>query len=127
VTKTLRVAPPNSLIFVRDEGGGVVPEFVPNRLVLATSSAVSVGCLAEMDGETEVTLGPIREIETKGLKVFDDVLETPTRRIVVETSEGEILLREDVASNRVRVCIWVNRVVEPDRILVGWERIRPAG
>lgn len=123
MTRTVRVAPPNSLIFLWDEGGGVVPEFVANKLVLATSSAVSVGCLAEMDGETEITLGPTGDVDTRGLKVFDDVLETPTRRIVVETSEGEILLREDVSSNRVHVGIWVNRYVEPDKIVVGWKTL----
>lgn len=123
MTRTVRVAPPNSLIFLCDEGGGVVPEFVANKLVLATSSAVSVGCLAEMDGETEITLGPTGDVDTRGLKVFDDVLETPTRRIVVETSEGEILLREDVSSDRVHVGIWVNRYVEPDKIVVGWKTL----
>ena len=123
MTRTVRVAPPNSLIFLWDERGGAVPEFVANKLVLATSSAVSVGCLAEMDGETEITLGPTGDVDTRGLKVFDDVLETPTRRIVVETSEGEILLREDVSSNRVHVGIWVNRYVEPDKIVVGWKTL----
>jgi hypothetical protein len=120
MAKTLKIAPPNSLIFISDASGGVGPEFVPNRLVLSTDSVISVGCLASMDGETKITLGPASEVGPSGLPAFDGLLETPSGKIVISTVEDDNILEADVPSVRTGIRIWANHPVEPDDIVVAW-------
>lgn len=118
--RSIRVAPPNSLLFVSDSNGGKVPDFLPERLVLATPSCISVGCLTFADGETEVTLGPAIEVNPGKSPAFDGDLETPNRAVAVSTVEREKLLEERVPFENTRVRIWVNHPTEPDKVIVGW-------
>jgi hypothetical protein len=118
---TVRIAPTNSLLFISDRNGGIGPEFLAGRLILSTSSCISVGCLMWQDGETEVTLGLAREVDPGVVAAFDGPLETPNRVVVVWTVEGEIVLKASVPATRTRVRIWVNRPAEPDRVVVGLE------
>jgi hypothetical protein len=120
MAKIFKVAPPNSLIFISDISNRSGPEYIPNRLVLATDTVISVGCLANMDGETEIRLGPAHEFSATGAPVFDGVLKTPTRELLVSTVEYETLLSEMVPSQTTRIRIWTNEPVEPDQIAIGW-------
>jgi hypothetical protein len=71
------------------------------------------------DGDTDVSLGPAREIDPGGRPIFDGSLETPNRIVVVTTAESEILLKAAVPSKSTRVRIWTNHPSEPDKIAVG--------
>ena len=56
-SQEVRVAPPNSLIFVADPTHQfVVPSDTGAGLVSATRSCISVGTKAEMDGDTLIKL-----------------------------------------------------------------------
>lgn len=118
--KTLKIAPANSLIIISDVSGGIGPEFIPGRLVLSTSTMISVGCLANVDGETQVTLGSAVELAPGVPLVFEGELETPSGEIAVSTVEGEKILEANVGSVRTGIRIWANRPVEPDEIVIGW-------
>ena len=72
-----------------------------------------------MDGETEVSLGDAAAVNPGQAAAFDGNLETPTRAVIVSTSEAETVLRMTVTSPVTRVRIWVNRPVEPDNVIVG--------
>lgn len=71
------------------------------------------------DGDTEVTLGLAHEVNSKGRPIFDGFLETPNRKVNVETAEGDMLLQTEVPSESTRVRIWTNALREPDKIVVG--------
>ena len=116
---TIKTAPPNSLLFVSDENGGLPPRPVRGEQILATPSCVSVGCLAFMDGETEVTLGRSADVAPPFAPAFDGMIATPNRAIIVSTVENEAILREPVPDVQSRVRIWVNRPQEPDIVIVG--------
>ena len=73
----------------------------------------------EQDGETEIVLGLMHEINPGSRPAFDGMLETPSRAVVVSTVEEEVLLEAIVSSTRTRVRIWVNHPTEPDKVLVG--------
>jgi hypothetical protein len=118
--RSIRVSPPNSLLLICDPAGGKVPDFVPEQLVLATSSCISVGCLTFADGATEITLGPAGEVSPGASPAFDEELETPNRAVTVSTVEWENLLEERVLSATTRVRIWVNHPIEPDKVTIGW-------
>jgi hypothetical protein len=115
---TKKVAPPYSLIFIADPYGGMAPECSPPAPYWATSTCIAVGCMSQI-GDTEVTLGMTREVDPGGRPIFDDFLETPNRKVNVETAEWELILQTDVPTVSTRVRIWTNELVEPDKIVIG--------
>ena len=71
------------------------------------------------DGETEISLGPARDVDPGGRPVFDGALETPNRAVIISTAEHETVLNARVQSESTRVRIWTNHPTEPDRVVVG--------
>ncbi len=71
------------------------------------------------DGETEVTLGAARDVDPGGPPVFDGVLETPSKAVIISTAEHETVMNANVPTQSTRVRIWTNHPTEPDRIIVG--------
>jgi hypothetical protein len=121
MVRSLKVAPPNSLLFISDPDGGKAPDPIRGALILSTPSCISVACLMWQDGETEVTVGSIREVQSSRAAVFEGTLETPNRAVVVSTVEGDTVVRVSVPETRTRVRIWVNRAREPDKVVIGLE------
>jgi hypothetical protein len=122
-TSSVKIAPPNSLIFISDVDGGVVPD--PDRIartagIVSTDSCVAVCCLAEMDGKTEITMGPAAEIKLSDNPAFDGMLSTPTRTLVVSTVDWQKLLEATVPTQQTRLRVWTNRRREPDKVSVGF-------
>jgi hypothetical protein len=107
------------LLFISDPNGGVGPDFVKGRLILSTSSCISVGCRMFADGETLVLLGPAIELDPGEPPAFDGMLATPNRAVVVSTVERHTVLETSVPDTRTRVRIWVDEPVEPDKVIVG--------
>src|SRR5262249_20240511 len=97
MTLTTRVAPPNSLILVEDSNGGDVPTSMNQSLIIATDSCIAVGCRAEVDGETEITLGYCSSVDTGDRLAFEGLLQTPSRKVVVRTTHNVTLLEMPVA------------------------------
>lgn len=114
-----RVAPPNSLLFISGPDGGSAPFPERGAAILSTPSCISVSCLMSQDGESEVVLGPAKDIHPGRSPAFDGQLEVPHRVVTISTVEGEIVLEAPVADRRTRVRIWVNRPRDPDEIIVG--------
>lgn len=72
-----------------------------------------------VDGKTTLTLAPSTELELKLPPAFTGFLKTPNRGVRVSTVEHPSLLRLTNGTLSSKVRIWVNRLVEPDRILIG--------
>lgn len=122
MTQTIKVAPPNSFVLICDAQGGIVPD--PDAIaeaasISATNSCVTVCCLAEMDGETEIKLGPADEVGPESRPAFEGAIETPTHTVAVFTTEWTKLLQINVMSDRSHLKIWTNRKTEPDKIAIG--------
>lgn len=120
MTKTVRAAPPNSLLFVSDPRGGMPPYPAEGEGVLGNEFCVLITCYPSQDGETAVTLGPAREVDPGNRPAFDGVLQTPNRTLVVTTVGDETLLKEGVPTAMTRVRAWTNRSSMPDRIIIGF-------
>lgn len=121
MTGSVKIAPPNSLLFVSDTDGGEAPRPVRGAQILATDSCISIACYPSIDGETAVTLGPSREVDPGTSAVFDGELETPSRTLVISTVDQKTILSENVPRSRTRVRTWVNHTSMPDEVIVGFE------
>jgi len=119
VASTTKVAPPNSLLFISDPSRESVPDFEEGKLILATASCVSVGCLMYLDGDTEVAVGSPDEVAFGAAPAFDGMLETPNRSVIVSTVEWKVVLHSSVPNTKTRIRIWVNHPTEPDKIGIG--------
>src|SRR5262245_30868562 len=110
-----KIRPVNSLLFISDPAGGVVPEWVRDVLILSTPSCISVGCYPEQDGPTEVILGTAQEVDAGAEPAFDGDLETPHGEVIVSTVERDTILQSKVTATRTRVPIWINHPRWPDK------------
>jgi hypothetical protein len=45
---------------------GAIPESMGGALIASTGSCAAIGCQSDVDGETEITLGPTQEIDPGG-------------------------------------------------------------
>jgi hypothetical protein len=118
-TSAIKIAPPNSLLFISASDIADAPELVLGVPILSTSSCISVGCLMWQDGETDVMLGAAAEVGPQHAPAFDSQLDTPNRRVIISKVYSEIALTEPICNTRTRVRIWVNRLPGSDRIIVG--------
>src|SRR5262245_57467372 len=116
---SIKISPPNSLLFVSDADGGEAPYPVRDALIISTPSCISVGCCSEQDGPTEVILGRAVEVDPGVEPAFDGDLETPHRAVIVSTVERNTIPESKVTVTRTRVRIWVNHPRWPDKVIVG--------
>ena len=116
-----RVAPPYSVVLISDSGGGKIPDGMRVQLIVATDSCVAVGCLSEVDGETEFVLGASAEVNPGKPPTFEGKLGTPRRRLEISSVLGDSILMTPVLQSETVVRIWVNDPKEPDRVIVGIE------
>src|ERR1700724_124706 len=88
----------NSLLFIKDASRKDLPRLDGHGSFWATTSCVAVSCLPDCDGPTEVIIEYPLEVPNKnGKLLFDALLETPSRRITVETVLAEKILEQNVA------------------------------
>ena len=119
MTITVAAHPMNSLIFVSDPAGGVVPEWERDKSILSTRSCISVICYPEQDGPTQITLGPRVEVDPRTPAAFEGILETPHRAVVIHTVDQQILMKSAVRSGRTRIAIWLSHPRWPERVTIG--------
>lgn len=119
MVKSARIAPPNSVVLIEDSRGGEIPNTMGGELIAFTDSCIAVGSRSEYDGQTEILLGPIEEVDPGENNAFDGFIATPSQRIVVRSVLGMNILEVPVAKQRTSIRIWVNDLYEPDRIIIG--------
>jgi hypothetical protein len=116
---SLRAAPQNAVVLVGDPNNCEIPRTMSGELIAATNSCIAVGCLADIDGESEFTLGLASEVNPGHEPAFEGILDTPNRIVAVRSVQGEQLLKSAVPGQKTRVCIWVNDARAPDKVIVG--------
>ena len=110
----------NSLLFIRDSSIDALPTIDGSGSVWSTASCVAVSCLPDCDGATEIIIGDLAEVQSDAAKlVFDRLLETPSRTIVVQTVVGEKLLQREVSAAVTRMRIWTNGLRDTDKVVIG--------
>lgn len=118
--KKTSFAPINSIVFISDNLKSKPPEHVVGSLISYNESCVSVGTYPEQDGETEFSLGKADEFGDALQLVFDGIIETPSRRLMIWTVWDEILLEAAVPDVETRTRVWVEHPFWPQKLVVGW-------
>lgn len=118
MSKRLVIAPSNSLLFLEDINGGTPPEPIWGAKILATPSCISFVCLPDVDGPTEIEIGPFDEIKPGPHLMFEGDLETPSRTVAVTAVDLERVLRVDVAHQITKVRIWYSHLKWPDKVTI---------
>ena len=113
-------APINSIVFVSDNLRSKPPEHVVGGLISYNEFCVSVGTYPEQDGETEFMLGKAEKVGDALQLVFDGMIHTPHRNLMIWTVWEEVLLEEKVADVQTRLRIWADHNFLPKKLVVGW-------
>jgi len=118
MSQTIKIAPPNSLLFISGPEGDQPLDFSFMKTIRWNATCITISCLPFIDGETEVTLGAAAEVDPGWPPAFDEPL-IANGSIVVSTSERSTLLELPVTGDRTRIKIWINDDEEPDKVIVG--------
>jgi hypothetical protein len=116
---SIKIPVANAVVLVCDQSGGQVPSMMNGMAIATTNSCVAIGCRAQDDGETELTLGAHSEFERLGSPAFETTLQLPGRRVVIRSVTGEELLGLSVEGEVVQIKIWTNHGTEPDWVVLG--------
>jgi hypothetical protein len=116
--RSVKTAVLNSLLFIRDASVRDIPIIDGNASVWSTGSCVAVSCLPDCDGDTEVTLGGTEAVRQSKAPLFDGLLQTPSRRLIVETVLGETILEASVPEFTSRIRIWTNGLPDTDFVAI---------
>jgi hypothetical protein len=83
--QTTRIAPANSMLFISGSRGVEIPDMPRESdvAIWSTPTCVIFGCRMFADGETEVTLCPADDVDTRLRPRFDAMLKTPDHEVVV--------------------------------------------
>ena len=120
MSESAKIAPPYSLVLVGDPSGREIPNIVAGSVIASTSSCIAVGCLSEVDGETEFTLGATPDVNPGIDPAFEGKLKTPNRMIAVRSVLHETILEATVPEEQTTVRVWVNDPTEPDKVIIGF-------
>jgi len=109
----------NSLIFVNDASNEDIPEIDGIGGLWAIPSCVAVGCLPDADGDTKIILGPVQDVGTEKHLLFEGTVETPTRKLIVDTVLAETLLETDVPKTVTHLKIWTDGYPDSEIVIIG--------
>ena len=123
VIKTAKIAPPNSQVVIVDPKRRKieVPQWQELAPFIATSSCILVLCYPEVDGETEIALGTVREVDPGSKPIFDGHLLTPSKILAIETVYGDAILQIPTSDVQTKLRIWSDAIKWPTKIMVGIE------
>ncbi len=119
--KRAKMGIPNGVFFISDPNGTDVPEWDGPLTVAATASCIAVACQHEQEDEAELTLGVTPEVDPGQSPVFLGNLLTPNRKVVLETSEREIILEMPTTGTTTRVRVWKTPPGHAEKVIVGIE------
>lgn len=114
----VRSSVPNCLIAICGSDEAEPPEF-EMALVCATHSMILVMCIPWIEGPVEVILGDDADVAPGEVPVHDGLLATPLRVVRLVTIDRKVLAEQPVPNQTMRVRIWTNHPVTPDKIIIG--------
>lgn len=108
-------------MLVEDSSGGNEPTTMGESLVVSTESCVAVGCQCDADGETGFRLGARSDVDPGTQPTFQGRIQTPSRKVVIRSVLGDIILEMPVPQSETTISVWVNHPTSPDQVIIGVE------
>jgi len=94
-----------------------IPEYIPEKLVSATNTCISVATQAYVDGYVEIKL--TNNFKNDSLnKVFQGMIETPDNEIGVFTSEDICILHINTLEDKTQINIWADDLMNPSKVVI---------
>jgi hypothetical protein len=90
-------------------------------LIATRDSCIAIGCRSDAEGDTEFTLGRLRDVDPGADPILHGRLKTPTYRIALRSVLGRTILEAPVQHRITTIRVWVNDSEEPDSVIVGIE------
>jgi len=76
--------------------------------VWSIPTCLVICCLIDCEGETDITVGAVTDVLQQHKPVFDGILETPSRKLVLDLVSQEKVLEVGVPSPKNRVRVWTD-------------------
>ena len=118
---SVSIAVPNGVLFVQDPSIWDLPMPVDDSGIWATSSGITLTCLHEQQGDTNISMGAMSEVSPTPHLIFDGHLDSPEHRIVLQIVPGDIIFEQKVHAKRARVKIWTDGSRWTEKVVVGVE------
>src|SRR5262245_59478937 len=126
---SITLEPQKYLVGVVGSRAAEIPASMPGTppSIASTPSCIMVGC-AEPFVPATITLGPEPQVSASDHLIFDGMLDTPHRNVVVVTIFLEKLLDAQVPNTRTHVRVWVNDLRYPNQVYISvGEEVRGVG
>jgi hypothetical protein len=117
--QSAKIALPNALLIIMDPSGGTIPRSMEGATIASTNSCIAVGCLSDVEGETEVTLGNLHEVDPGDRPIFQQKLSTPSHKLVLLSTFNKPILETSTPQQVTMVRIWANHTTQPDKVIIG--------
>ena len=119
---TITYSPSHPILFIFDFSNESmeVPAYDPEAVASSNNGCVAVRTIADVDGDVTVTFAETLQMEATqhAVEVFCGVIDAPTRKVAVVTSENEILLERRVATSKPSIRVLVDDEQFPQNIWV---------
>jgi hypothetical protein len=118
---SIQIAVPNGLLFVRDSEVRKFPDFDDEKASFwSIATCVMIACLVDSEGEVDIAVGAADQVVQTQPPAFDRILETPSRKIILEIVPGETVHEVRVLDDKVRIRIWTDgRHRSAESIVIG--------
>jgi len=117
--KKITIAPENSILFISGTRESEIPEITRGSKLWSTNTCVAFGTFPEQDGKTSIILGKIEDVSPGHPPDMETFIETPKRRLAVETVGQDIVLETSVPNLKTRVAIWLSHPHWPEEVRIG--------
>jgi hypothetical protein len=107
--RSMQIALPNGLLFVRDSKIRKFPDIDDEKASFwSIPTCVMIQGLVDSEGETGITVGAVNQVSQSKPPAFDRMLETPSRRLIFEIVPGETVHEVGVPTDKTRIRIWTD-------------------
>ncbi|MBT1157682.1 hypothetical protein J1C56_18980 [Aminobacter anthyllidis] len=114
-----RIAPEYCSFYIAGSRNVEVPIGGELRTVRASRDCLNVSCLYAQNGDTAVFLGRAVDVERPEKPIYDGMLNTQSSLVIIFDANMPEIMSMQVTTVETRVRIWVNRLLEPDKIQIG--------
>jgi len=105
---SISVEVPHGVLFMHDPTFWDFPEPLDDGAVWGSPQGITIGCLHQFEGPTDISMGPASAVGRTDHLKYDDELETPTGNVRVMVVPGDVVLERQVPNTKTRVRIWTD-------------------